>query len=811
MIGWLDRWRGAAARGRAKLPLVAIVVLLAFLTNGAQPRSRDAGGEPSRAPAGGARAGRSAAPVADHAERIEALALEGRFVEALADAAADVEHARHSGADAGELATRLERMGRLKLDEGAYPDAIVLLTEAITLRRGSRPVRAIEVARALVTRGRAEKNRGLYDDALADYHEALRLTSRGGRAEDLCAAEACAGIANVIRRRPKDLPEATRWMTRSLAARERWLAADDLVVADARTDLALLMYLNGNIDRSLDLARRAYAVRRTRLGPSNPDLGLSESIIAWCLMKRGLPREADRYFALAVSNYERARVQSEIGPSRLRYRPMVSAARAANLLALGRETEAWGVLERGLSIFMLEWLHSAAWVHPGNHDDSPPALPDLREAQRSLPPRAAFVGWLEPSLAGEPPVSAWAYVIRRDGPVHWIRLADSITARPGRPGSLADLRRLLLRDSGWPLALNDLGETERVERQVWAERMAPLTPWLDGVAHLVVIDSKGMEYVPIETWRDSTGSPVVERFTVSYSPSVSVFALLRKRSREWREGEVPRALIVGDPSMPASSEPAKRAAGARTLSGFAGLGKVSFGTPRGRALAPDDTGDAMAPLPWARSELDAVSSTFTDRVVLRGAAASERGWRAAVDPATGARFDVVHFAAHTVQDRRRRDNVSLRLEGSTERPDRSGSRGDPGEAADGWLTSDEVGALRVDVDLVTLSACSTAGFSDYGGFVGLGDAFLRAGANAVVMSLWEVDDHATSLLMRRFYTELASLRRASPAAAAGAPDRALALARAKRWMRECSDGGVEGAFRHPAYWSGFVLVGDPGR
>ncbi|MEQ1833089.1 MAG: tetratricopeptide repeat protein, partial [Candidatus Eisenbacteria bacterium] len=272
----------------------------------------------------------------------------------------------------------------MKLAEGAFPDAIVLLEEAAQIRRSSLPGDTAGLAGVLVSLGRAEKNAGHYDEATARYEEVLRMTQGGGGPLALCRAEALAGTANVIRRKPEQLGEATRLMAMSLAIRERWLGREDLSVADARTDLALLYYLVGRVESARREAEEALRVRRPRLGPGNPDLGLSESILAWSLVKLGRRSEADRHFAIAVANYERARLHSEMGPSRLRYRPMVAAARAANLLDLGKPDEAWQVLERGLSVFMMEWLRPPS--PPAARHAGPPAVDvaSLSEVQRSL-------------------------------------------------------------------------------------------------------------------------------------------------------------------------------------------------------------------------------------------------------------------------------------------------------------------------------------------------------------------------------------------------------------------------------------------
>jgi CHAT domain-containing protein len=116
----------------------------------------------------------------------------------------------------------------------------------------------------------------------------------------------------------------------------------------------------------------------------------------------------------------------------------------------------------------------------------------------------------------------------------------------------------------------------------------------------------------------------------------------------------------------------------------------------------------------------------------------------------------------------------------------------------GRLEVHEILGLRLDADLVTLSACETALGSGHlaedpagDDLVGLTRAFLAAGSDAVLATLWEVNDLSTLRLMRRFYRSL-------PGAG-----RAASLALAQRSLCRASD-----RFRHPYFWAPFVLVGE---
>jgi CHAT domain-containing protein len=72
------------------------------------------------------------------------------------------------------------------------------------------------------------------------------------------------------------------------------------------------------------------------------------------------------------------------------------------------------------------------------------------------------------------------------------------------------------------------------------------------------------------------------------------------------------------------------------------------------------------------------------------------------------------------------------------------------------LKMSEIFNLRLNAELVVLSACETAGgkMSRGEGIVGLTSAFLFAGSRSVVASLWNVNDESTSLFMKSFYTSL---------------------------------------------------------
>jgi CHAT domain-containing protein len=118
--------------------------------------------------------------------------------------------------------------------------------------------------------------------------------------------------------------------------------------------------------------------------------------------------------------------------------------------------------------------------------------------------------------------------------------------------------------------------------------------------------------------------------------------------------------------------------------------------------------------------------------------------------------------------------------------------------ADGQLNA--IDGFNLDLqacELVTLSGCETGLALSGGGDeqLGLGRAFLAAGASALVMSLWPVEDNATNELMRRFYHSLLQ-----------GESKVQALRSAQcHLLRETSP-----AHSHPFFWAAFRFVGDVG-
>jgi CHAT domain-containing protein len=188
-------------------------------------------------------------------------------------------------------------------------------------------------------------------------------------------------------------------------------------------------------------------------------------------------------------------------------------------------------------------------------------------------------------------------------------------------------------------------------------------------------------------------------------------------------------------------------------------------------LANPDLQDPSLDLPFAETEGRYIAQSIPASEIFARSQASEEVFKARAPT-----FRMLHVASHG--EFNGADALQSRLLLA-----RSGTE-------DGSLTVGDLYNMRLDADLVTLSACETGlGKVQTGDDVlGLTRGFLFAGSSNIVASQWKVDDQATGVLMQHFYANLSQ----------GKPKRE-ALREAQRETRK--------TYAHPFYWAAFYLTG----
>jgi CHAT domain-containing protein len=323
----------------------------------------------------------------------------------------------------------------------------------------------------------------------------------------------------------------------------------------------------------------------------------------------------------------------------------------------------------------------------------------------------------------------------------------------------------------------------KVARLIYDVFLEPLSPVLEGAAHVYVVPDGPLTALPFAVMitADAAGEDddpaalratpwLIRRHALTTLPSVESLAVVKRFPPS--APDRPVLAGYGDPVFDGGGSLASLARGAPLVAG---------------GVADIDRLRSLPPLPGTRRELLSIARILgADPATLRlGAEATEAAVKQGIGPAK-----VVAFATHGL--------LSGEIAGLAEPalvltpPDR------PGKLDDGLLMASEIVDLTLDADWVLLSACNTAGGAEPGaeGLSGLARAFLFAGARSIVVSHWPVRDDAAARLTTQALAE-----------AQDGVGRAEAL---RRSMLDLMEDSKDPTLAHPSAWAPFVMVGQGG-
>lgn len=289
-------------------------------------------------------------------------------------------------------------------------------------------------------------------------------------------------------------------------------------------------------------------------------------------------------------------------------------------------------------------------------------------------------------------------------------------------------------------------------RRLYDLLLKPAEQQLKGKISLCIVPDGILWDLPFQALEPRDGHYLLEDYTISYAPSLSV---LREMSvRKKAQPAITSLLAFGNPTMPAE---------------IAANIKATY------------RGETLGPLPDAEVEVSALKNIWgpSSSRVLIGANARKSAFRS-----EASKYNIIHLATHGILD----DTSPM-----YSRLVMARAENDPND--DGLLEAREIMRLDLHADLVVLSACQTArGRIGAGeGMIGMSWAFFVAGVPTMVASQWKVDSASTAKLMIDFHKRLRQTT--------DAPTKASALQQAALGLMK------DPRYRHPYFWAGFVMIG----
>jgi CHAT domain-containing protein/tetratricopeptide (TPR) repeat protein len=663
-----------------------------------------------------------------------------------------------SGPDHLRVATPLVNLAVIARERQEYARAFELLNRALTIRTKALGESSRPSAETLVLMANVHHAKTEYSDAVALLEKALptlELTAGPYHRSTMMA------LANLSRAKAAlgEVDAAIEYEGRVQRIVEINLALNLRMTGSERQKLAYFDETNQRTDRVLSFSNQ--------LAPRSPEA--TRLAVEVVLQRKGRVLDAVAGgFAVLREQLDRdnRRLFEELQATTSRFAALALNGPGRSIPIAEYETELRS-LEARQEALEAEISRTSGAFRAASQPSTLPAV------QRAIPAEAALVEFIryepysptarEERLAyGDPRYAA--YVIRNSGaPIG----ADLGPAAPIE-AAISELRQSL-RDPR-------RGDSKQRARALDRLVLEPVRARIGKEGRLLISPDGALNLVPFETLVDAEGRYAVESYSISYLTS----------GRDLLRLQVPREsrsmpVVIANPDFGEPARAAGSRAPVRSVTSSRNLASTYF-----------------APLTGTAREAAVIQSLFPKATILTGERATKSALRAIAAPA------ILHIASHGFF----LDSVTPPQAAPNTRAARSSARpaGNPlvrsgialaqanvrQTAADsGILTALEASSLNLwGTQLVTLSACDTGlGEIRHGeGVYGLRRAFLLAGAESIVMSLWPVSDGVTRQMMQIYYSGLKK-----------GLGRGEALRAAQLEMLRSRP--------HPFYWGGFIQAG----
>ncbi len=708
------------------------------------------------------------------------------------------------------IANALEKIGGILYLEGKFAEAMYIYKKCLMLNEAGGNKRQIVFTMEAI--GNLYQIQGDHDKALEYRRKTLRLSEEIGNKSQIATA-----LINIA------YPYAGKGeFVQALESAER--AAALLREIGNRTDLPRALYLVGlayhglkHFEKSriafeeaivaIELTRASIAGQDTRSAFFATHEGTYEAYIDLLMqMHSEQPAEGHDVQAFQISQRRRARsllellnesrtqidqgaVPELLERERTLQKQLNERAEQQTRLWSGKYTaEQAAALKKEIDSLTFEYRNNQAQIRlksPRYAALTQPQPLTASEIQRDL--LQADTVLLEYALGGKRSFL-------------WVVTSTSLKnyELPGRAELENDVRRVvgLLNDGKrWASDETIAAEFTQVASPLSRKLLPPsVLSQLKG-KRLVIVSDGALQYLPFgslplppesnsKNGKQNTDSvPLAVKFETVNLPSASVLDVQRRDISD-RKPPTKTIAIFADPVFSETDErlPAVRAEQPK-INGPAkpDLNRILLERAFNFIGKPGES-LSIPRLPFTRKEAEEIFASALSRDSLK--ALDFNADREKLLNADLTKYGIVHFATHGILH--------------SEHPELSGIVlslvNEKGEPVNGFLRLNEIYNMKLNADLVVLSACQTAlGKEVRGeGLIGLTRGFMYAGTPRVVASLWKVDDVATAELMKIFYQKMLK-EKMRPAAALR--EAKIAMMQQKRWAE-------------PYYWAAFELQGD---
>jgi CHAT domain-containing protein/Tfp pilus assembly protein PilF len=647
------------------------------------------------------------------------------------------------GPDHFHLTGSFSFLGRVAYDAGDYAKAEAMFQRALTLGEKALGQDHLDVTSYRNDLATVYGTTGDYAKAEALYRQALSTHEQKAALSHPVAQETLYGLSRLYAAR--GMPsEAVKFQSRASELEERYVGLN-LAVGSEREKLAFLDKRSLRSSRNISL--------HTDLAPN--DSTARDLAVTTILRRKGRVQDAMSETLAALrrrSGAEEQKLLDQLNDA---------TSKLAKLVLNGPQKVTPAQHQEQIKKLEVERERLEAEISrrsAGFYERSQPVT--LAAVQTAIPADAALVEFavyhpFDPKAPDNQKAYGEshyvAYVMRNQGDVQWKELGEAKEVDE----RIAALRQALLNPKR--------NNIKQFARAVDEKVMQPVRPLVGDAARLLVSPDGALNLIPFEALVDEQGKYLVERYSFNYLTSGRDLLRLQVARASQSQPLVLANPLFGEPELIAlaksNTPPSPRAALDR---------KPPGGTKRQSVTTGSDLSNVyFAPLTGTAQEARAIKSLFPEANTLLGQQATESSLKQNTAPR------LLHIATHGFfltgapaapaaganPQATRAISASAKVENPLLRSGLAlaGANLNKGKSDDGILTALEASGLNLwGTKLVTLSACDTGvGEVKNGeGVYGLRRAFVLAGTETLVMSLWPVSDYVTRELMTAYYQGL---------------------------------------------------------
>ena len=614
-----------------------------------------------------------------------------------------IEYAQQAMATSREIANpsfegaTLSNLAITYITLGQYDKALKYLEQALDAISKSDDLK--ERAKILNNFAAAHYSLQRYSKALEYLQQSLTIRERN---KDVIGTAFSLANISVIYQKQGQYKRALEYSKRALAVKQRTTPVFEGAILN---NIGSIYVEQGDYNRGIEYLQKALSLRKQMGRQQGIANTLANIGFAYSMLGKASEAEASLLEAIQIQESLRPGLTDENQISVFETQKDAYQILEVVFVAQGKTEAALEISERGRARAFVQLLTSRFTASPGKQLQAPsPSIEEIRLIAKQH--NATLVQYSIPS-----PDLLNIWVIKPTGEIAIQTI--SLTTSLGEE-VIASRETIGVRGRGSSIeiepianALLQVRQTQQLQK-LYDLLIKPITSQLpvDPNAVIIFVPQGVLFQIPFSALRDGEGKYLIEKHTVLTSPSIQVLQLTHKQ-RQRLTPQLGQALVIGNPIMP----------------------KVTVNS--------GDQAEQLSNLPGTEQEAIAISKILNVQAIT-----GSKATKAFILPKLS-QAGIVHLATHGLLD----DFKGLGVPGAIALAP-SGT----GEINDGLLTANEIFDLKLNAELIVLSACDTGrGRITGDGVIGLSRSLITAGVPSVIVSLWSVPDAPTAELMVEFY------------------------------------------------------------